>query len=579
MVIHPVVANYISLQDRCTDRMEKLCIFMMLFGILQAHVFESNIEKDIEMFIKETMRCHHVPGLTLAVVSGNQSWIKGFGLADMDTMRPVNEHTLFSIGSVTKGFTATLLAVLTSETNNEITWNSKVSEIIGETDLFGDTVRTTMTTVRDLLSHRTGLSGLFYGLVSGYPSNFTKAEMTRRMQFIPEVKPFRDDFYYNNIMYTLAGHLAEIIGNDTWENLTRTKLLQPLNMMNTTFLEEPSQVTADNIAKPYVLKNGQLINSTKSLYRIYPSEPSGAILSSAEDMAKWIRTLLQGGINHLGIQVVEEKLLKETFGTYNRLSGPLEELFSLRKPTFPVDEIFVGYGYGWIIGFYRGYKIIWHGGGVFAYVSLLWIYPDMNIGIYASVNGPGVTQYSIDTLRTIFFYISDILLGEEPWLNATTACTFPGKWKNATVHPVSNDDLDHPFDVILDRYVGNYSSLVFPHVQITRDENLLRFQCNRILGILHPTNKASKFKLEVTEPWEIVLSNRNANNETTMFPVDFDVNETSVTGFNWTTDAPIPFLRDWHFNDRIPVTNSNSILRYSHCIILLCFILFKTIII
>ncbi|KAK3599542.1 hypothetical protein CHS0354_006677 [Potamilus streckersoni] len=521
------------------------------------------------MFINVTMSCRQVPGLTLAVVSGNQSWIKGFGMADIDTGREVNEHTLFNIGSITKGFTATLIAALLSETQNEFTWNSKISDIL-EGFSFPDTVRTTMTTLRDILSHRTGLSGLDYGMISGYPTELTREEMTRRMQFVPEVKSFRDDYYYNNIMYMLAGHVTEILGMDSWENLTKKKILQPLNMTHTTFLEKPSQVVADNIAKPYALKNGKLINGTESLYTIHPSEPAGAILSNAEDMAKYMRFLIQKGRVHSGREIVEEKLLSELFNTYNHLSGSIEE--GLRKPTFPVDEVDVGYGYGWIIGSYRGYKKVWHSGGLFAYISLLWVYPDMGIGIFASLNGPAVTNLASDALRTIFFYVSDILLGEEPWLNATTACSFPGKWKNSTVRPVSNDDLHHPFNVILDRYVGNYGSHVFPDVHITKDENVLRFQCNRIFGILHPTNKTNKFKLEVTDPWEIVLGNRNANNEITMFPVDFDMDETSAIGFNWTTDAPIPFFRDWHFNNRIPVTGSSSKLLHVHCIMLLCLV-------
>ncbi|KAL3878770.1 hypothetical protein ACJMK2_031101 [Sinanodonta woodiana] len=552
--------------------MHTLCVFLMMLGVIQTNVFEYNLERDIELFINATMSCRQVPGLTLAVVSGNRSWTKGFGMADIDTERKVNEHTLFNIGSITKSFTVTLLAALMSGTQNEMTWNSKVSDILGEGFSFPDNVRTTMTTLRDILSHRTGLSGLDYGMISGYLPELTRSEMTRRLQFVPEVKSFRDDFYYNNIMYMLAGYVAEILGEDSWENLTKTKLLQSLNMTDTTFLEKPSQVVADNIAKPYALKNGQLINGTESLYSMHPCEPAGAILSNAEDMAKFMRFLLKNGRDHLGRQVVDEKLLSEMFGTYNRLSGPTEERYNLRKPIFPVDEVQVGYGYGWITGSYRGYRKVWHSGGLFAYISLLWVYPDMGIGIFASANGPTVDNLAVDAIRTIFFYISDILLGEEPWLNATTACSFPGKWKNSTVDSVSNDDLDHPFNVILDRYVGNYGSHVFPDVQITRDENLLKFQCNRILGILHPTNKTNKFKLEVTEPWEIVLINRNANNETTMFPVDFDVNESSVTGFNWTTDAPIPFFRDWHFINRIPVTSSNSKLRHDNTILILCLI-------
>ena len=88
--------------------------------------------------------------------------------------------------------------------------------------------------------------------------------------------------------------------------------------------------------------------------------------------------------------------------------------------------------------------MIMHTGSSWGFTSLLTLLPDMNIGIYSSMTGP-----DDDTLgrRTSHMYMMDLLLGEEPWLNLTTACTFPQPWyggyktsKGAKTAPSVNSD-------------------------------------------------------------------------------------------------------------------------------------------
>ncbi|XP_060605765.1 uncharacterized protein LOC132758228 [Ruditapes philippinarum] len=96
---------------------------------------------------------------------------------------------------------------------------------------------------------------------------------------------------------------------------------------------------------------------------------------------------------------------------------------SQAKPTYPIDDLTKAYGYGWFISSYRDFRRIWHSGGLFSYVSLIWLYPDEQIGVFANVDGPGTVASPTYALRTILSYVSDILLGQTPWLDFETACS------------------------------------------------------------------------------------------------------------------------------------------------------------
>ena len=86
------------------------------------------------------------------------------------------------------------------------------------------------------------------------------------MKYLPEEIPIRDGLIYNNFMFMMLGHVAEVLGNDTWENLVNVRLFQQLGMTNTTILKSPSDVLKPNVARPYIYTDGDFQNSTLEIY-------------------------------------------------------------------------------------------------------------------------------------------------------------------------------------------------------------------------------------------------------------------------------------------------------------------------
>jgi CubicO group peptidase (beta-lactamase class C family) len=88
----------------------------------------------------------------------------------------------------------------------------------------------------------------------------------RRLRYVPEAKPFRDGFIYNNWMYMLAGHVTEKLSGAPWEQMVKQKIWDPLGMTSTKILTTPDDVTSGNVAKPYLYMNDTFINATAELY-------------------------------------------------------------------------------------------------------------------------------------------------------------------------------------------------------------------------------------------------------------------------------------------------------------------------
>ena len=88
----------------------------------------------------------------------------------------------------------------------------------------------------------------------------------RNLKYLPAKRPIRDTWVYNNYLYMLLGHVAEVLGKDTWENLVASRILVPLGMNSTRILKTPSDVLEADVARPYIYRDGGFQNGTLEIY-------------------------------------------------------------------------------------------------------------------------------------------------------------------------------------------------------------------------------------------------------------------------------------------------------------------------
>ena len=157
--------------------------------------------ESIERFVLEQLAAWEVPGCAVAVVhDGHVVLAAGWGQRDLETKLPVTSNTLFAIGSTTKAFTAATVGALVED--GLLEWERPLRDYVPEIRL-NDPVVTDRLTVIDLLSHRSGLPR--HEMVwLGHPGR-SRAEVVRRLRFLPLSKDLRQEFQYCNLGYLVAG--------------------------------------------------------------------------------------------------------------------------------------------------------------------------------------------------------------------------------------------------------------------------------------------------------------------------------------------------------------------------------------
>ena len=189
------------------------------------------------------------------------------------------------------------------------------------------------------------------------------------------------------------------------------------------------------------------------------------------------------------------------------------------------------------------------------------------LGIYASVNGPGFGKSPGYALRTILYYISDKLIGEDAWLNQTTTCDFPGLWRNTT----TNSTPSEPFGKIENpsEYTGIYGSYFLPALNISAkpgDDSALLFQMSRLGGLLHSTQDKDRFLMEVTTSWEYMKSFKDANDKSILVNSTFQRNEDGeVRSIELEYEVKVVYSKDISILDDAVSGQAATLLQNKHC--------------
>lgn len=328
---------------------------------------------DFGAFIEQARRDWDVPGVAVAVVKDDKVvFIQGYGVRTQGQPGAVDADTAFQLASVTKIFTAAALGALVDE--GKLGWDDPV---LGHLPGFAmsDPYATLHTTARDLLAHRSGLPAFGGELLNEL--GYTRSEVLRRLQYVKSVGSFREKAGYSNLGYALAGTLAGQVDGASWEAVVRSRLLGPLGMKRT------QVVVADldrdpNAASAYLSRlTGLTLVTTRESDGAFA--PAGAMSSSANDMAIWMRMLLAGG-SFEGKQVLQAKTVQELFRPAMASSPGFAE-----APPINVETGF-DYALGWNIYHYNGRKIVEKGGALAGVRAVVTLVPSEHLGVVVLAN-------------------------------------------------------------------------------------------------------------------------------------------------------------------------------------------------
>ena len=346
----------------------------------------------LDAYVERAMREWEVPGLALAVVR-NDSVIhaRGYGVRELGGTGAVDEHTLFAIASTTKAFTAAALATLVDE--GRLRWDDAVTERLPGFQL-ADAYITREMTVRDLLTHRSGISRSDNLWIA---APFDRAEVLRRARHLPATSGFRSEYGYHNVMFIAAGELAAAAAGESWDDLVEQRLFRPLGMVRSTTRAAVVE-TRDNVATSHSKADGQVIRMQRRNYDNIGG--AGAAWSSAHEMAQWVRMHLNGG-TYNGRRVLSPAALRELHTPQMVIRGD-----TVAERMFP-DTNFRAYGLGWSLQDYAGRKLVHHSGSINYTRTQVGMVPSEGIGVVVIAN------LSTSNLQLALMYrVLDALMGQ-----------------------------------------------------------------------------------------------------------------------------------------------------------------------
>jgi CubicO group peptidase (beta-lactamase class C family) len=409
--------------------------------------------ESIERFVTEQLAAWEVPGCAIAAVrNGDVVLATGWGRRDLAAELPVTSDTLFAIGSVTKAFTAAAVGALVDD--GLIEWERPLGDYVPDLRLH-DPVVTDRLTVVDLLSHRSGMPRHDLAWL-GHPDR-SRAEMTRRLRFLPLSRDLRQEFQYCNLGYLAAGHIVEVLSGTPWEDYLRSRLLTPLGMNRSNLSVDDMRADPDH-ASAYERREGVVVPVPQR--SVTAMAPAGAINSCAADMARWLLTQLGGG------QVDGKTVMSPD--TVTRQHAP--HMLLPEDRTFPASTRHA-YGLGWMIGRYRDHRLAEHSGGIDGFLTECMMLPDDDIGVAVMTN----TSSSV-MAPTVAYRVLDELLGVEPldWFSIFKArydAAMAGiREARGARRVVSDAPLPRP----LDAYTGEYRHPGYGTLSITLEEGVLR---------------------------------------------------------------------------------------------------------
>lgn len=445
----------------------RVCFLIILtFASDAIYGQEINVTKNLQGIddtINKILKDWNVPGAGVGIIVKDKLvYAKGYGYRNLEKRQPVTPNTLFQIASNTKLFTATAIGFLVEE--GKLDWDRPIKVDVPQIQFYNDALNANVT-IRDMLSHRTGISrhdNIWY------KSDFTRQELFDRLKYLEPSIPLRQGYLYNNLMYGAAGSIVEYISHQTWESFVKARIFSPLGMVHSMFLTE-EMIKQPDFMSPYYEKRDTSVLLPYPYYTKFQGVgPCGSIISSINDLSNWVIAQMQMGKFHQK-QVIPAAIIKETLQAAS-LPGSVPDTY--------FENLNYVYGMGRGTSSYKGHYRTQHGGAIGGIYSNVSFMPADSIGVIVFTNGAHAGQLPGILANTIY----DQLLGltTTPWSERALKMYLENKAADKEARKKANTDRvlnTKPSHAIAD-YVGHYKDPAYGTMKITNDDGGLAFTFN-----------------------------------------------------------------------------------------------------
>ena len=340
----------------------------MTHKLLQEHADLATAVEILDKWTIHSMQQKHLPGLALGLVyQGDLLWGKGYGVANIETGKPVTLDTRFRIASISKTFTAT--GILQLRDAGKLRLDDPVSQVLDWFDLrYRDAPEIT---IRNLLTHTSGLPR------DSVNAMWTDCEAPDWDDFVAQTRsrqPTRapyEDYAYSNLGFSLLGGIIAVASGQSWADYLQQHVLEPLGMIETYPVPDAED---PQLATGYTREKNDHKREAFPFWKMNAFEASANFASSVNDLVKY-------AAYHLGL-------------TGTTVLSPYS-LFDMHRVHWLEDGWNGGYGLGMGLQKIKDWVISGHGGGYPGYLTAFTICREHKAGVIALTNSLGSNPHQI----------------------------------------------------------------------------------------------------------------------------------------------------------------------------------------
>ncbi len=310
--------------------------------------------------IPDAMAKHKVPGVVLGIVCEGRELIKGFGVTSIRNPLPVDDATLFQIGSTTKTFTATALMRLVEA--EQLALDQPIRSYLPDFTM-RDREVTTCLTLRHVLTHVGGWDGDYFPDAGN--GDDALANYVRLLADLPQLTKLGTILSYNNSAFSIAGRVIEVVTGKTYESALKELVLEPLGLRHSFLF--PTDVMTHRFAVGHTTVADQTI-VLRPWHLTRACGPAGGIAASMNDQLRYARF-------HLGDGTAEDG---------SRVLRP-ESIAMMQTPT-DVRVLDIRMGLAWRTYDIGGPRRVFHGGGTYGQISAFTMTPARKFALALTTN-------------------------------------------------------------------------------------------------------------------------------------------------------------------------------------------------
>ncbi|WP_315818874.1 serine hydrolase [Paraflavitalea speifideaquila] len=426
------------------------------YSYSQASTVPAFITDSLDTYVERALKEWQIPGVAVCVVKdGKVVVMKGYGVQEVGTNNKVDTNTLFMIGSNSKAFTGTAMAML--DADKKLSLDDHVQKWLPDFKLYDPWVAKEAS-IRDLLCHRLGFE-TFQGDFMYFDSDLTLQEVREKFGKVKPEYSFRSKWGYTNAAFMTVGEIIPKATGKTWAQFLEERIFTPLDMKNTLALSKDIGKATNNAAAHTVDKS---ILKKIPYGNIDNMAPAGSISSSVSDMSHWLLMLLNNG-KYQDRQVVATSAIGQTRLPHSIL-GNGGHLYT--KAHFAL------YGLGWFLEEYSGRKFVGHTGGVNGFVTSVAMLPEEKLGILVFTNTDANNFYEALRYEIMDAYLglpyrnySKVYLGFSKAQEKETADWLKKKQDTIATNPLPG--------LALTAYAGDYTHTVYGKMSIKSENGKL----------------------------------------------------------------------------------------------------------